>query len=93
METAEVRRIAFLARLGIATDDAEGYAHDLSAILDLVAQLNQIDTSGVEPLAHPLEMHQRLRADEITEADQQERFQAGAPLTDAGLYLVPRVIE
>lgn len=93
MDTAEVHRIAHLARLAIAVDDAPGYAHDLSAILDLVAQLNEIDTHGVEPLAHPLDMHQRLRADKVTESDQRERLQAGAPLTESGLYLVPRVIE
>lgn len=93
MDTAEVHRIAYLARLAIADDDAAGYAQDLSAILAMVAQLNQIDTNGIEPLAHPLEMQQRLRADEVTERDQRERLQAGAPHVENGLYLVPRVIE
>ncbi|MDX1606776.1 MAG: Asp-tRNA(Asn)/Glu-tRNA(Gln) amidotransferase subunit GatC [Candidatus Competibacterales bacterium] len=93
MEPAEVRHIAHLARLGIDETDIPAYARDLSAILELVAQMNAIDVSGIEPLAHPLEMAQRLRPDEVTEQDSHERFQAGAPLTEGGLYLVPRVIE
>jgi aspartyl-tRNA(Asn)/glutamyl-tRNA(Gln) amidotransferase subunit C len=93
MEAAEVRKIAHLARLGISEADIEGYTRDLSAILDLVTQMDRVDTAGVEPLAHPLDMVQRLRPDEITETDQRQRLQAGAPLTEDGLYLVPRVIE
>jgi aspartyl-tRNA(Asn)/glutamyl-tRNA(Gln) amidotransferase subunit C len=93
MEAAEVRKIAHLARLGISEADIEGYARDLSAILHLVAQMDRVDTKGVEPLAHPLNMVQRLRPDEVTEADQRQRLQASAPLTEDGLYLVPRVVE
>ena len=57
---------------------------DLSDILDLVDQMNQVDTSGVEPMAHPLDMTQRLREDEVTESDQRERFQAIAPTSKPG---------
>ncbi|MGB1952336.1 MAG: Asp-tRNA(Asn)/Glu-tRNA(Gln) amidotransferase subunit GatC [Marinobacter sp.] len=66
---------------------------DLGNILDLVDQLAAADTANVEPLAHPLDAVQRLRADEVTETDQREAFQAIAPATENGLYLVPRVIE
>lgn len=93
MESAEVRKIAHLARLGLAEADIPDYARDLGAILALVAQMDEVDTAGVEPLAHPLDMVQRLRPDEVTETDQRQRLQAGAPLTEDGLYLVPRVIE
>ena len=93
MEPAEVRHIAHLARLGINETDIPAYARDLGAILELVAQMNAIDGRGIEPLAHPLEMAQRLRPDEVTEADRRTHYQAGAPLTEDGLYLVPRVIE
>ena len=55
--------------------------------------MQQIDTHGVAPLAHPLELKQTLRADAVTETDQREKFQAIAPQADAGLYLVPRVVE
>jgi aspartyl-tRNA(Asn)/glutamyl-tRNA(Gln) amidotransferase subunit C len=69
------------------------YARNLSSILDLVAQMNAVDTRGVQPLAHPLAMTQRLRPDEATEPDQRALFQSIAPQVEAGLYLVPKVIE
>ncbi len=93
LEQSDVDKIAHLARLEIAADDVPEVARNLSNILDLVAQMDTIDTDGVEPMAHPLEMAQRLREDEVTETDQRERFQAIAPQTENGLYLVPRVIE
>lgn len=89
----DVQRIAHLARLGISEGDVPGYATELSKILDLVAQLQDADTAGVEPMAHPLHAEQRLRVDEVTETDQRDKFQAIAPATEAGLYLVPKVIE
>ena len=91
--SAEVAKIAHLARLAIDEADIANYARNLSSILELVAQMNAVDTTGVEPLAHPLEMAQRLRPDAISESDQRERFQAIAPSVEAGLYLVPKVIE
>jgi aspartyl-tRNA(Asn)/glutamyl-tRNA(Gln) amidotransferase subunit C len=92
--TAEdVNKIAWLARLAIDPEKTESYARDLSGILDLVAQMNAIDTSDVPPMAHPLDQAQRLRPDQVSEADQRANFQAHAPLVEAGLYLVPKVIE
>jgi aspartyl-tRNA(Asn)/glutamyl-tRNA(Gln) amidotransferase subunit C len=93
LEASQIEKIAHLARLGIDADDVPGYAHNLSAILAFVEQLNQVDTTGVEPLAHPLEATQRLRPDVVTEPDERDKFLRNAPLTEAGLYLVPRVIE
>jgi aspartyl-tRNA(Asn)/glutamyl-tRNA(Gln) amidotransferase subunit C len=93
LEASQVEKIAHLARLGIDADDVPEYAHNLSAILAFVEQLNRVDTTGVEPLAHPLEATQRLRSDVVTEPDEREKFLRNAPLTEAGLYLVPRVIE
>ena len=90
---AEVAKIAHLARLAIGEADIPAYARNLSSILELVAQMNAVDTTGVEPLAHPLEMAQRLRPDAVSESDQRERFQTIAPSVEAGLYLVPKVIE
>lgn len=90
---AEVAKIAHLARLAIAESDVPAYARNLSSILELVARMDAVDTTGVEPLAHPLDMVQRLRADEVTEVDRRDDFQSLAPQVEAGLYLVPRVIE
>ncbi len=90
---AEVAKIAHLARLAIREEDAPAYARNLSAILELVEQMNAVDTTGVAPMAHPLDMTQRLRADEVSECNQREHFQVIAPRVETGLYLVPKVIE
>ncbi|BCX80754.1 aspartyl-tRNA(Asn)/glutamyl-tRNA(Gln) amidotransferase subunit C [Methylomarinovum caldicuralii] len=89
----EVKQIAWLARIGIDDGAAAKYAHDLSGILDFVAQMNAVDTESVEPMAHPLDLPQRLRPDEVTEPNQREKFQAVAPAVANGLYLVPKVID
>lgn len=93
LQKEDIDKIAHLARLGISSDDVEEYARDLSSILDLVEQMNAVDTKGVIPMAHPLDEHQRLRADEVTETDQREHFQEIAPQVENGLFLVPQVIE
>lgn len=89
----EVNKIAYLARLGIEGQDVQRYAKDLSGLLDLVAQLQTADTDNIQPMAHPMEQAQRLREDQVTESDQHELFQSLAPQVEAGLYLVPKVIE
>lgn len=89
----DVNKIAYLARLGIDATDVSSYAQDLSGILDLVAQMSAVDTENVQPMAHPLDQIQRLRADNVSEQDGHELFQTLAPQVEAGLYLVPKVIE
>lgn len=89
----EVLDISQLARLHVDEEQAVHYAADLSKILAWVQQMNQVDTRGVAPMAHPLDVVQRLREDKVTETDQREKFQAIAPRTGKGLYLVPKVIE
>jgi aspartyl-tRNA(Asn)/glutamyl-tRNA(Gln) amidotransferase subunit C len=93
LDSKEVGKIAWLARLGVDESEFDNYARNLSDILVFVEQLNTVDTTGIEPMAHPLDASQRLRADQVTETDQREAFQAIAPNVEAGLYLVPKVIE
>lgn len=93
LDADQVREIAHLARLSIDERDIPDYVDNLSEILAFVEQLGSVNTEGVEPMAHPLDMAQRLRPDEVTETDQRARFQALAPAAESGLYLVPRVIE
>lgn len=93
LEKQDIEKIAHLARLGINDDDVPEYVQNLTNILDLVEQMNATDTEGVLPMAHPQDAHQRLRADEITEKNQREHFQENAPDVEAGLFLVPQVIE
>lgn len=88
-----VKQVAHLARLELSAEQVGPYAEKLSSILAMVDQLTGAKTDGVTPMAHPLEMHQRLRPDVVSEADRREAFQAIAPEVDDGLYLVPKVIE
>ncbi|MDP1708557.1 MAG: Asp-tRNA(Asn)/Glu-tRNA(Gln) amidotransferase subunit GatC [Gammaproteobacteria bacterium] len=93
LQPTDVEKIAHLARLAVSQQDIPAYAHNLSSIIDLVGQMNTVDTSHVTPMAHPLDMAARLRPDSVSESNQRERFQAIAPEVDAGVYLVPKVIE
>jgi aspartyl-tRNA(Asn)/glutamyl-tRNA(Gln) amidotransferase subunit C len=93
LDRSDVDKIAHLARLAVREEAKDRLAADLSNILGLMEQMGAVDTAGVVPMAHPLHMVQRLRPDLPTEADQRARFQAIAPRTEDGLYLVPKVIE
>ncbi|MEJ2552572.1 MAG: Asp-tRNA(Asn)/Glu-tRNA(Gln) amidotransferase subunit GatC [Gammaproteobacteria bacterium] len=93
LQHSDIEKIAHLARLAVAEEDIPRYVRELSNILHMVEQMNSVDTHSVIPMAHPMEAGQRLRADEITEADQRDHFQSIAPQVEAGLYLVPKVIE
>jgi aspartyl-tRNA(Asn)/glutamyl-tRNA(Gln) amidotransferase subunit C len=89
----QISRIAHLARLELAPSEVAALQHQLNDILAMVDQMAAVDTGGVEPMAHPQEVVQRLREDVVTEVDQRESFQAVAPQVEDGLYLVPKVIE
>jgi len=90
----DIENIALLARLALSESEVPVYVESLSRIMALVGELERADTSAVEPMAHPLPgQRQRLRADVVTETDQHTLYQRNAPQTQAGLYLVPRVIE
>ncbi len=89
----EVRKIAHLARLNLSNEDIARYTPQLSGILDFIEQMNKTDTSQVEPLAHPLDISQRLRTDVVTEPNLRDKYQRIAPQVEAGLYLVPKVID
>lgn len=89
----EVEYISRLSAIAVEENEVDQVAAKLSNILDLFSQMEKADTDGVEPMAHPLDQVQRLRADVVTEQDQHEKLQAIAPSAEAGLYLVPQVIE
>lgn len=93
LDSTDVGNIANLARLAIEEKDVPEYQKNLNNILDLVAQMQAVDTDNVEPMAHPMDAVQRLRADEVTETNQREALQAVAPNVEEGLFLVPKVIE
>jgi aspartyl-tRNA(Asn)/glutamyl-tRNA(Gln) amidotransferase subunit C len=89
----DVSRIARLARIEISPAEAERTRDQLNGILAFVEQLQAVNTDGIAPLAHAVDVVQRLRPDTVTESDHRDAFQAIAPETEAGLYLVPKVIE
>ncbi|MCZ6828201.1 MAG: Asp-tRNA(Asn)/Glu-tRNA(Gln) amidotransferase subunit GatC [Gammaproteobacteria bacterium] len=90
---AEIEKIAELARIRIADSEISTVTERISSILEMVDQMQAVNTAAVEPMANPLDASQRLRADKVTESDQREQFQQLAPLVEDGLYLVPRVID
>ena len=93
LERSDVEKIAHLARLGLDDADIPRTTEALNSILGLIDQMQAVDTNGIEPLAHPLEASQRLRADVVTESNHREAYQSIAPAVENGLYLVPKVIE
>jgi aspartyl-tRNA(Asn)/glutamyl-tRNA(Gln) amidotransferase subunit C len=89
----DVRRIAHLSRIALEGAEEEAVLSELNRVFGLIADLQAVDTRGVEPMSHALDVMQRLRADAVTETDQHGLYQALAPQTGKGLYLVPKVIE
>lgn len=89
----DIEKVAVLARIRVDDAQISALESDLGNILNLVDELSAADTENIEPLSHPLDAVQRLRADEVTETNRRDAFQAIAPATEDGLYLVPRVIE
>lgn len=93
LEKRELQNIAWLARLTLEERAVAGYTKDLADILALVEQMQPVDTTAIEPLAHPLEIEAQLRPDVVTEKDRRDSFQKTAPATDDGYYIVPRFVE
>lgn len=93
LDKSDIEKIAQLARLQISDDEAQQVTSRITDILALIDQMQAVDTSSVEPMAHPLDMVQRLRDDEVTEQDQREAMLKLAPASEDGVYLVPKVIE
>ena len=89
----EVKKIAFLARLSIQQENIDQYSQDLSKIFGLVEQMNAVKVDNIEPMAHPQDAMQRLRDDVVTEVDQRDKLLSNAPLTEDGLFLVPKVLD
>ncbi len=93
LTTSDVQKIARLARLSMTPTEIEAARTQLSGIFELIAEMQAVDTSGIAPMSHAQELSQRLRADEVSESNQREAFQAIAPQVESGLYLVPQVLE
>ena len=93
LSSSDIKRIARLARIAVSDEQTDTIRAELASIFVLIETMQAVDTRGVEPMSHSQAMMQRLRIDEITETNQRELLQSIAPQVEAGLYLVPRVIE
>ena len=92
-DRSEVEKVAHLARLHISDAEADEVTSRITDILELIDKMQSVDTDAVEPLAHPLDVKQRVRPDQVTETDRRAQLQTLAPEAESGLYLVPKVIE
>jgi aspartyl-tRNA(Asn)/glutamyl-tRNA(Gln) amidotransferase subunit C len=93
LNSADIKRIAHLARIEVNDTEAEATLSKLTGILGLIEQMQAVDTTGIVPMSHSQDVTQRLREDVVTETNQRELFQSIAPSVEEGLYLVPKVIE
>lgn len=93
LSNEQVGHIARLARIALSDAEIDATRNKLNGIFGLIEQMQAVDTAGIEPMSHPQELATRLRADAVTETDRRDAFQKIAPQTEAGLYLVPKVIE
>jgi aspartyl-tRNA(Asn)/glutamyl-tRNA(Gln) amidotransferase subunit C len=89
----DVQRIALLARIAIDPDEQQTVLEGLNRVMALIGEMQAVDTTGIEPMSHALDVTQRLREDVVSEVDQRAQYQSVAPAVERGLYLVPRVIE
>jgi aspartyl-tRNA(Asn)/glutamyl-tRNA(Gln) amidotransferase subunit C len=93
LELDDVKRVARLARIAVTDDEARSVQQQLGGIFALIEQMQAVDVSRIEPMSHAQDVTLRLREDQVTEGDERERLLAVAPAVEAGLYLVPKVIE
>ncbi len=93
LKLEDVKRIALLARIEISDADAQATLAQLTNIFGLIEEMKAVDTEGIEPMSHGIEVAQRLRADQVTESNHREAYQACAPAVEDGLYLVPKVLD
>ncbi len=93
LNSADIKRIAHLARIEVSDAEADATLTKLTGILGLIEQMQAVDTTGIVPMSHSQDVTQRLRDDIVTETNQRELFQSIAPAVEDGLYLVPKVIE
>lgn len=89
----DAKKVAHLACLAISDEQLEHYTSDLVKVLDVVAKMESVDTHDITPMSHALDLDQRLRKDEVTESNERESLMSNAPATDAGVFLVPKVID
>jgi len=89
----EIHHLATLAKVQLSPDHAKLLEQDLNSTFTMIEKINSVNTEGLDPMSHPLDLTQRYRPDQITEHNQREQLQQNAPAVESGLYLVPQVID
>ena len=93
IKKSEIAYISSLSKLKMEDIEIDNFTHQISDILEMIQQLEKVNTDDIEPMAHPLNMKQRLRTDLVTEENQRELYQENAVEFEEGFYKVPKVIE
>ena len=93
LKLEDLQRIALLARIALEPGESQGVADGLNRVMGLIGEMQAVDTAGIEPMSHALDVAQRLREDVVSESDRRDLYQSIAPAVERGLYLVPKVIE
>ena len=93
IKKTDIAYISLLSKLKIEDIEIDNFTRQISDILEMIQQLEKVDTDGIEPMAHPLNMKQRLRMDEVTEENQRDLYQENAVEVEQGFYKVPKVID
>jgi len=93
LSKSDIEKLALLARINISDSESAEVTDRISSVLELIDELQATDTEGVAPMAHPMDAVQTLRADTVTETDHREQLMSNAPAAEAGLFLVPKVID
>ena len=93
IDKSDIKHLCNLSKLNLDEDEQSLFLKQMQSILGMIEELQEVDTGDIEPMAHPLQMTQRLRVDEITEFNERDKYQKNTEFTEDGFYKVPKVID
>ena len=93
IDKSDIEHLCNLSKLNLDDEEQSVFLSQMQSILDMIEELQEVNTGDIEPMAHPLQMTQRLRQDEVTEFNNREKYQKNTGFAEDGFYKVPKVIE
>ena len=93
IDKSDIEHLCNLSKLNLDEEEQSVFLSQMQSILDMIEELEEVDTGDIEPMAHPLKMTQRLRVDEVTEFNDREKYQKNTDFAEDGFYKVPKVID
>ena len=93
IDKSDIEHLCNLSKLNLDDEEQSVFLSQMQSILDMIEELQEVDTGDIEPMAHPLQMTQRLRDDEVTEFNDREKYQKNTEFAEDRFYKVPKVIE